>query len=106
MVLVVDDREETRYVLVRILGFQGYEAVALGSGEEALEFVRTRKPSLVILDYEMPGLDGLSVFRRMKLHPESADIPVVMFSANDGLVRQHALSEGVKGWIMKGSLDL
>jgi two-component system phosphate regulon response regulator PhoB len=106
MVLVVDDREETRFVLTRLLRVQGYDAASVASGQEALDFVREKKPSLVILDYEMPGLDGLSVYRQMKSRPESRDIPVVMFSANDGQIRQEALAEGIKAWVMKGSLDL
>ena len=106
MVLVVDDREETRFVLTRLLRVQGYDAAAVGSGQEALDFVCDKKPSLVILDFEMPGLDGLSVYRHMKARPESRDIPVVMFSANDGKVREEALQEGIKAWVMKGSLDL
>ena len=106
MVLVVDDREETRLVLTRLLRLQGYDATSVASGQEALDFVRQKKPLLVILDYEMPGMDGMSVFRQMKALPESRDIPVVMFSANDGNVREEALQEGVRAWVMKGSLDL
>jgi len=106
MVLVVDDREETRFVLTRLLRLQGYDATAVGSGREALDFVHEKKPSLLILDYEMPELDGLAVFRQMKTRHESRDIPVVMFSASDGKVREEALGEGVKAWVMKGSLDL
>jgi len=105
-VLVVDDRAETRHVLTRVLGVQGYEAACVASGLEALEFIRKRKPSLIILDYEMPELDGLSVFRKMKSDPGSRDIPTIVFSASDGPIKRQAVAEGVKAWIMKGSLDL
>lgn len=53
----------------------------------------------------MPGLDGLHVFRHMKRDPRLAAIPVIMFSANDGLWKDRAIAAGVDAYIVKGALD-
>ena len=105
MLLVVDDHEDSRYVLVRMLFYEGYEAIGVASGQEALIFLGANKPSLVVLDYNMPDMDGLAVFSEMKKDDRLRNIPVIMFSANDGQVKEKALLSGVDAYIVKGSLD-
>lgn len=105
MILVVDDHRDTRDVLLRLLHADGYHALGLADGHEALVFLATHTPNLVFLDYSMPGLDGLHVFRHMKRDPRLAPIPVIMFSANDGLWKEKAIAEGVDAYIVKGALD-
>ncbi len=106
MVLVVDDYGGNAYALRRVLMMEGYQAAAVTSGRAALEFLRGNPVSLVVLDYQMPEMDGIGVFRQMKADPALRDIPVIMFSAYDGKARDEALREGVAAWVMKGSLDL
>jgi CheY-like chemotaxis protein len=106
LILVVDDHGGNAYVLRRVLMMEGYQAAAVTSGRAALEFLRGNAVSLVVLDYQMPEIDGIGVFRQMKADPALRDIPVIMFSAYDGKAREEALREGVAAWVMKGSLDL
>ena len=105
MVLVVDDHEENAYVLCRLLTREGYQTTAVSSGPAALEFLRDTPVKLVILDYHMPEMDGLAVFRAMKADPTLRSVPVIFFSAYDGETREQALREGVVAWVVKGSLD-
>ena len=105
MVLVVDDHEESAYVLKRLLMMEGYEAVTATSGSAALDFLRKNPFVLVILDYHMPGMDGLAVFRAMQSEMALKPIPVIFFSAHDGDAMDAALREGAAAWIIKGSLD-
>ncbi len=105
MVLVVDDHEESAYVLKRLLMIEGYEAVTATSGPAALDFLRKNPFTLVILDYHMPGMDGLAVFRAMQSDTALKPIPVIFFSAHDGDVMNAALNEGAAAWVIKGSLD-
>jgi len=105
MLLIVDDREDSRRVLNQLLALQGYKSVEAASGREALAVVRATEISLVILDFNMPDIDGLAVFREMRSDPQLRSIPVIMFSATDGTAKAQALREGVNAWIMKGSLD-
>ena len=57
-------------------------SVGVSCGREALLFLQTRKPRLVILDFNMPDLNGLAVFGQMRKDPHLADVPVIMFSAS------------------------
>jgi CheY-like chemotaxis protein len=105
MILVVDDHEDTRDVLARMLRFEGYEAVALSSPQEALTFLTDKKPSLIILDYNMPVIDGLTLFRQIRKDARLADVPVIMFSASGGDLKERSLKAGVNAFIVKASLD-
>jgi CheY-like chemotaxis protein len=105
MVLVVDDREVTRYVLLRMLKFEGYDAVGVASGMEALSYLETAKPSLVILDFNMPSMDGLSVLAEIRKNARLEKVSVIMFSASDERVKKQAILAGVDAYVVKGSLD-
>jgi len=105
VVLVVDDHKESAYVLKRLLMMEGYEAIAVNSGEDALRLLHGKPVSLVILDFHMPGMDGLTVLRVMRADPALRHIPVIFFSAHDGESRETALREGAAAWVIKGSLD-
>ena len=105
MILVVDDYADWRTALVKMLQGAGYEAAGVESGEEAMAWMRNRIPRLVILDYSMPGLNGLEVLSRIRGDEALCDVPVVMASAYDGLVEAVALSAGANGYIVKGSMD-
>ena len=105
MLLIADDHADTREVLVRLLKRDGYETVAVGSGTEAIEFLQKHRPSLVILDHSMPGMNGLDVLAQMKRDPRLADVPVIMFSATEGPLREQALAIGASAFVLKASLD-
>ena len=105
MILVVDDHQDTRVVLIRLLKMEGYESLGVTCGAEALLFLKGRKPCLVLLDYNMPDMNGLEVLREMKRSPRHADVPVIMFSASSGSVKESALRAGVDAYVVKGSLD-
>src|SRR4051794_10208498 len=106
MILVVDDDPDLRKALLRLLRAYGYPADAVSSGEEALGFLTTHAPRLVVLDYGMPDMDGLTAFREMRKDTRLAQVRVIMFSALDGPVREAALREGVDAFVAKESLDL
>lgn len=105
MILVVDDHTDTREALLRLLKRDGYEVIGVTGGREALLFLQTHKPRLVILDYNMPDVDGLSVLVEMKRDARLADVRVVMFSASGGNLKEQALAAGVNGFVTKSSLD-
>jgi PAS domain S-box-containing protein len=81
LVLNVDDYEAGRYATSRVLRQAGFEVVDAASGEEALRLVRSEEPDLVLLDVNLPDLDGFEVCRRIKTAPETSTIPVLYLSA-------------------------
>ena len=80
-VLVVDDHDETRNALVRLLHLGGYAVVTAPDGEAALDYLHRHPVALIVMDLEMPGIDGWILRRRLLEDPALAHIPVVVFSA-------------------------
>jgi signal transduction histidine kinase len=81
LILVVDDNEVGRYAKTRILRAAGYDVAEAGNGHEALRMIAERAPRLVILDVNLPGIDGLEVCRRLKKDPATASVVVLQMSA-------------------------
>jgi putative two-component system response regulator len=80
-VLVVDDIESNRELLEAHLISEGYQVEAVCNGYEALESVQTRAPDLVLLDIQMPGIDGYQVCETIKHRENTRLIPIVMITA-------------------------
>ena len=79
-VLVVDDDEAVRELVATILGEEGYAVRTAASGSEALSVAQQEQPAVVLMDVNMPGLDGLSACRRLRADESLAALPVVLMS--------------------------
>ena len=80
-VLIVDDNTVAAELLGEILEAEGYQAFLAENGLEALEKVASKKPSVVLLDVMMPGIDGFEVCRRIKNDPATLFLPVILVTA-------------------------
>ncbi len=76
-VLVVEDTEDNRRILRDLLSSAGYDVVEASDGAEGLSAVARLKPDLVVLDIQLPVIDGYEVARRLKADPKTRDIPIV-----------------------------
>ena len=100
--LVVDDSRVVRKVARRILEDLGFEVAEAGDGVEALAWVRTAMPDAILLDWNMPAMNGLEFLRRLRREPGGEQPRVVFCSAENGLERiREALDEGACEYIMK-----
>lgn len=81
VILVVDDEEDLRELVRYNLSKAGYDVMTAASGEDGLRMAFDCKPTLIILDIMLPGIDGLEVCRQLKSHSELAKTPIVMVSA-------------------------
>jgi CheY-like chemotaxis protein len=81
-ILVVDDTESNRDVLVRRLQKRGFEMIVAADGAEAWAKARAEHPDLVLMDIEMPVMDGYEATRKIKADPETAGIPVIALTAH------------------------
>ena len=76
-ILVVDDNEDNRQILNDLLGGAGYEITGAASGDEAVRLAGELVPDLILMDIQLPGLNGLEATRRIKADPKLAHIPVI-----------------------------
>ena len=79
--LVVDDDPDIALVCTLQLERAGFDVVEAGDGRQAVDLARSRRPSVILLDHMLPDFDGVEVMRRLRDHPETRDIPVVMLTA-------------------------
>ena len=105
-ILVVDDDADCCKILARLLTNMGDKAIGVSSGQLALDSLLLRIPSLVILDLSMPDMDGMEVLRCIRSNPQTAHLPVVMFSAmSEPAYAANAISNGATDFWVKGRID-
>ena len=80
-VLIVEDVPDILKLLEATLTFKGYRVVSSVNGQEALEAIQRERPALVITDIMMPRLDGFGLVHRMRINPETREIPVIFLSS-------------------------
>ena len=88
-ILVADDHEDTRIILRHYLEAMGFEVREAHDGAEALEALHAARPDAVVLDIQMPRLDGIAVLREVRQHHELRTLPILALSA-------HALADEVR----------
>jgi DNA-binding response OmpR family regulator len=100
--LIVDDEPFTVEMLESFLQINGYETVGAFNGEDGLVLVSVEQPEAVILDLMLPDLEGFEVCQRIRRHPESANLPVLIVSARtDADARERAAAAGANGYLVK-----
>ena len=83
IVLVVDDDAEIREALYAALRFEGYKVHTAMNGMEAIDTARVLKPDLILMDVQMPVLDGINATKRLKGDPITKHIPILMVPVVD-----------------------
>ncbi|HEY3193684.1 MAG TPA: response regulator [Candidatus Dormibacteraeota bacterium] len=102
LILVVEDNITNQLLTSSVLEREGYRVEVAGSSVEALELLRTSKPDLILMDIQLPGLDGLALTRMLKIASDTAAIPVVALTAHAmSGDREQALAAGCAGYISK-----
>ena len=98
-ILIVDDYPGARYLRSRILSEAGYEVSEASGGEEARRLAAPRRPGLILLDVDLPGINGTEVCRRLKQNRVTAENPVIQIAG--GLMseegRQKGMNSGANG---------
>ena len=101
-ILLVEDNEVNRRLAGFLLRSQGYQVREATSAIEAFEILRTEHPDLIVMDIQLPGMDGLEATKKLKEQPNTADIPVIAVTsyAMKG-DREKALAAGCAGYVTK-----
>jgi two-component system cell cycle response regulator DivK len=101
-ILYVEDNRENRNLMRRILEAEGYAVAEAANAREALENLQTHKLDLILMDINMPDMDGYTLTAEIRANPNYANIPIVAVTANvmrgD---RERSLEAGCDGYIQK-----
>lgn len=81
-ILLVDDRPENLLALEAVLDSEQYTLIKATSGEEALRYLLKYDFAVIVLDVQMPGMDGIETARLIKARDKTKDIPIIFISAN------------------------
>lgn len=101
-VLVVEDFEDNRFMMRRLLEMSGYRVVEAENGEQAIERALTERPDLILMDLSLPVLDGLAATRGIRRQPDSQSVPIVAVSAHDTAdFHAEALAAGCNEYVTK-----
>ena len=76
-VLAIEDHEDNRRILRDLLGSVGYELIEAATGEEGIALAETQVPDLILMDIQLPGLDGYETTRRIKANPALQRVPII-----------------------------
>jgi two-component system cell cycle response regulator DivK len=82
LVLIVEDNENSRKLVRDVLHFKGYRTVEADTGEEGVTLAAQHNPDLILMDYQLPGIDGIEAFRRIRGHPPTAHIPIIAITSS------------------------
>jgi len=101
-ILIAEDSADSREMMQVLLETRGYQVIAANDGMHAVEVALSSRPDLLLLDLELPKLDGLSVTRNLRLDPKFKDIPIIILSGHDpSRFRQDALDAGCDEYLLK-----
>jgi len=102
VVLLVEDNERNRKLARTVLEFRGYEVVELEDGEFTVETAKKCKPLVVLMDIELPKVDGITALRMLRADPETASIPVAAVTASvTPNERDRVVAAGFNAYISK-----
>ena len=102
VVCIVDDQPSLRQMLRFALNIDGLQVIEAENGVDALDKLASHDIDMMVVDWQMPEMDGLELVRRLRKSEEFADMPVVIISCRDDLsARKEARSLGVMNWLKK-----
>jgi len=101
-ILVVEDNQDNRELVVKVLKINGYNVIEAVDGEEAIEKTRAENPNLILMDLFIPKIDGYEVTRRLKRDIDLKSIPIIALTAHAMKGDMEvALAAGCDGYIPK-----
>jgi two-component system, cell cycle response regulator DivK len=102
VILVVEDNERNLKLLRDVLEYAGYDVRVARTGEDGVTLAIKEPPDLVLMDLQLPGIDGMEALRQLRASPRTADIPVVAVTAQAMKQdRERVLEAGFDGYVEK-----
>ena len=102
LILIIEDNEKNRKLCRDVLQVKGYRTIEAAAAEEGLELAVAQSPGLILMDIQLPGMDGIMAMRQLKANPETCSIPIIAITASAMTNnRQAMLAEGFDGYQTK-----
>ena len=102
LILIIEDNEKNRKLCRDVLQVKGYQTIESESAEEGLELAQEKSPALILMDIQLPGMDGITAMKQLKGDPKTQRIPILAITASAMTNnRQTMLAEGFDGYQTK-----
>lgn len=102
LILIIEDNEKNRKLCRDVLQVKGYRTIESETAEEGVELARKQIPALILMDIQLPGMDGLTAMKQLKALPATQNIPIIAITASAMTNNRTAmLSEGFDGYQTK-----
>ena len=102
LILIVEDNEKNRKLARDVLQVKGYRTIESETAEEGLDLARDQSPALILMDIQLPGMDGITAMKQLKADPGTKNIPVIAITASAMTNNRTAmLAEGFDGYQTK-----
>jgi two-component system, cell cycle response regulator DivK len=101
-ILCVEDDDDSQYMMHRRLSHAGYEVKVSANGKQAVDWAKTLLPDLIVMDLNLPGLDGWEATRQLKNQPETKHIPIIVVTGRmSEASREKAVAAGCDDYATK-----
>jgi len=102
LILIVEDNEKNLKLARDVLQFSGFQTLEAGTGEAAVGLAREQRPDLILMDIELPGIDGITALQQLRADAGTAGIPIIALTASAmSADRDRFFGAGFDGYISK-----
>ena len=102
LILIIEDNEKNRKLVRDVLNVKGYKTIESETAEAGLKLAIEKSPSLILMDIQLPGMDGITALKHLKADPETKSIPVIAITASAMTYKRVTmLAEGFDGFQSK-----
>jgi len=102
LILIIEDNEKNRRLARDVLGVKGYKTIESETAEEGLKLALEKSPALILMDIQLPGMDGITAMKQLKADPNTKSIPIIAITASAMTHnRTTMLAEGFDGYQTK-----
>ncbi|MGH7808826.1 MAG: response regulator [Candidatus Binatia bacterium] len=102
LILIIEDNEKNRKLCRDVLRAKGYRTIESETAEEGLDLARSESPAMILMDIQLPGMDGVTAMKQLKADAQTKSIPIIAITASAMTnTRQAMLGEGFDGYQTK-----
>src|SRR4030095_6431280 len=102
LILIVEDNEKNLKLVRDVLQYQGYQTIEAGTGEDAVRLAKARTPDLILMDIQLPGMNGITALGELRADPGTRAIPVIAVTASAMTQdRKKIIAAGFEGYQSK-----